>query len=37
VVWTLGDEMTGEGIQEISEVTEEKATSMLKDWINKIS
>ncbi|OOM81939.1 phage lysozyme [Clostridium puniceum] len=26
--------MTGEEIQGISEVTEEQATSMLKDWIN---
>lgn len=34
-VLTLGYGMTGEEIQGISEVTEEEATSMLKDWINK--
>lgn len=33
-VLTLGYGMTGEEIQGISEVTEEQATSMLKDWIN---
>jgi len=33
-VWTLGYGMTGDEIQGISEVTEEQATSMLKDWIN---
>lgn len=34
-VLTLGYGMTGEEMQGISEVTEEEATSMLKDWINK--
>lgn len=33
-ILTLGYGMTGEEIQGISEVTEEEATSMLKDWIN---
>ena len=33
-VLTLGYGMTGEEIQGVSEVTEEEATSMLKDWIN---
>ncbi|MCE5221294.1 MAG: hypothetical protein LLF98_08520 [Clostridium sp.] len=33
-VLTLGYGMTGEEIQGISEVTEEQATSMLKDWVN---
>jgi len=33
-VLTLGYGMTGEEIQGISEVTEEQATSMLKEWIN---
>jgi len=33
-VLTLGYGMTGEEIQGILEVTEEQATSMLKDWIN---
>lgn len=33
-VLTLGYGMTGEEIQGISEVTEEQATEMLKDWIN---
>lgn len=34
-VLTLGYGMTGEEIQGISEVTEEQATAMLKDWINR--
>jgi lysozyme len=33
-VLTLGYGMTGDEIEGISEVTEEQATSMLKDWIN---
>ncbi len=33
-VWTLGYGMTGDEIEGIKEVSEEKATSMLKDWIN---
>lgn len=33
-VLTLGYGMTGEEIAGISEITEEQATSMLKDWIN---
>jgi len=33
-VLTLGYGMTGEEIQEISSVTEEQATEMLKSWIN---
>jgi len=33
-VKTLGYGMTGEEIEGISEITEEQATSMLKDWIN---
>ena len=34
-VKTLGYGMTGEEIESLSTVTEEKATEMLKDWINK--
>lgn len=33
-ILTLGYGMTGEEIKGISEVTEEQATSMLKEWIN---
>lgn len=34
-VWTLGYGMTGEEIEGVDYVTEQQATDMLKDWINK--
>lgn len=34
-VWTLGYGMTGEEIENLTTVTEEQATQMVKNWINK--